>query len=119
MENTQTSAMRIYTSSTDRIGTKLFYEHLVHQSKKRGIAGVTVYRGVMGYGVSSRHISTSKFWELTEKLPITIEMVDSDSALEEFYKFIEPEITNLEKGILITIEPVRVIIQKQGVRSRE
>jgi PII-like signaling protein len=49
-----------------------------------------------------------------------IEIVDSTPLLKEFLELIEPEITRLEKGILITIEPVRIILQKSGgVRSNE
>lgn len=65
------SILKIFASSTDKIGTKLFYEYVVHAAKDFGVSGVTVYRGIMGYGRSSR-ISSSKFWELTEKLPVVI-----------------------------------------------
>ena len=58
-------------------------------AKEKGISGVTVYRGIMGYGQSSKHISTSKFWELTEKLPVMIEIIDRTDLLEHFYKIIE------------------------------
>jgi len=50
----------------------------------------------MGYGASSK-ISTSKFWELTEKLPVTIEILDETTKIENFYKLIEPELLDMPK----------------------
>src|SRR5512133_566147 len=116
MEATDKSVLKIYTSSTDKLGNKLLYEYIVYLAKEKGIAGVTVYRGVMGYGLSSGHISTSKYWELTEKLPIMIEIIDETDILEEFFKLLEPALLKASKGILITLEPVRILLHKSGIR---
>ncbi|HEY4786451.1 MAG TPA: DUF190 domain-containing protein [Bacteroidales bacterium] len=114
METSENGILKIYASSTDKIGFKLFYEHVVQLAKEKGISGVTVYRGIMGYGLSSSHISSSRFWELTEKLPVMIEMIDKTETLENFYHLLEPEIMNMPKGCLVTIEPVKIILQKHG-----
>lgn len=108
------SILKIYASSTDKVGTKLFYEHIVYLAKEKGISGVTVYRGIMGFGSSSGHVSSSKFWELTEKLPVTIEIVDETHILDEFYKLIEPELSKMPKGCLVTLEPVNIKLHKKG-----
>jgi len=108
------SVLKIYLSTTDKIGTKLLYEHLVYLAREKGISGVTVYRGIMGYGLSSRHVDSSKFWELTEKLPIVIEMVDKTEILESFYKLIEPELIKMPKGCLVSIEPITLKLLKPG-----
>jgi uncharacterized protein len=113
MENTEHSILKIYASTTDRIGTKLFYEHIVELARDNGISGVTVYRGIMGYGLSSG-ISTSRFWELTEKLPVMIEMIDSTEMLESFYLHIENELAIMKKGCLVLMEPVTVRLHKSG-----
>jgi len=81
MEN---SILKIYASNTDKMGFDLLYEQLVVLAKKRGVAGVTVYRGIMGFGMSNKQISSSRFWELTEKLPVVIEMIDKTEVLESF-----------------------------------
>jgi PII-like signaling protein len=116
MEKNTHSVLKIYTSSTDRLGSQLFYETIVYMAKDNGISGVTVYRGVMGYGLSS-HVHTSKFWELTEKLPVIIEMVDLQEKLEQFYNLIEPELNKLPKGCLVTISHVDVKLHKPGIRK--
>lgn len=114
MEAPDNSVLKIYTSSTDKVGSRLLYEHIVYTAKEKGISGVTVYRGIMGYGLSSRNISSSKYWELTEKLPVLIEMIDKTSKLTDLYRFIEPDLMSLKKGILVTLEPVKVLLQKTG-----
>jgi PII-like signaling protein len=118
MELSENSIIKIYASSTDRIGSKLLYEYIVYLAKEKGVAGVTVYRGIMGYGSSSSHISSSRFWELTEKLPVMIEMIDKTDVLEDFYRLIEPELLKMPKGCLVSIEPVRIKLQKSGGKFR-
>ena len=111
------SVLKLYMSSTDKLGNQLLYEQIVHLAKDKGIGGVTVYRGIMGYGLSSKHISSSKFWELTEKLPIVVEMIDHTNILENFYQLIEPDLIKLPKGCLATLEPLQVKLHKPGVNK--
>jgi len=111
MEN---SVLKIYISSTDKIGTGLLYELIVQKAKENGISGATVYRGIMGYGPSSKHINSSKFWELTEKLPLIIELIDKTEAINNFYNLIEKDFVNLPKGCLITIQPIDIKLYKAG-----
>jgi PII-like signaling protein len=107
------SRMRIHASTTDKIGSKLFYQHIVELAREKGISGATVFRGIMGYGSSST-ISSSRFWELTEKLPVVIELVDSTELLETFYTEAEESILAMPKGCLVTIESVQVLLHKKG-----
>jgi len=109
----ESSILKIYASTTDRIGSKLLYEHIVNLARDRGISGVTVYRGVMGYGLSSS-IASAKFWELTEKLPVMIEIIDNNDVINEFYKLIEPELLSMPKGCLVIVEPITVKLHKPG-----
>jgi len=112
------SVMKVYASSTDRLGSQLLYEAIVYKARETGLSGVTVYRGVMGYGLSS-HVHTSRFWELTDKLPVVIEIIDLQEKLESFYSIIEPELNALPKGCLVTISPVEVRLHKPGAMGRK
>ena len=71
----------------------------------------------MGYGSSSSHVSSSRFWELTEKLPVMIEMIDKTDALERFYSLIEPLLLNMSKGFLVSMEPVLIKLRKSGKKN--
>lgn len=114
MEN---SILKIYISSTDKIGTDLLYELIVQKAKAYGISGATVYRGIMGYGPSSQHIHTSRFWELTDKLPLVIELIDTTDKVNNFYDEIEEDFQQLQKGCLITIEPIDIKLYKTGKKK--
>ncbi len=95
------------------MGSKLLYQHLVEKAKEQGISGATVFRGIMGYGTSSR-IHSSRFWEHTEKLPVVIEFVDETVKLKDFYKGIEDKLRQMPKGCLVTLEPTDILLQKKG-----
>ena len=107
------SRLKIKASTTDRIGSKLLYQHLVEQAKEKGISGATVFRGIMGFGTSSG-ITSSRFWELTEKLPVVVELVDETSKLNAFYREIEGDLQDMPKGCLVTLEPTDILLQKKG-----
>jgi uncharacterized protein len=107
------SVLKVHASTTDKIGSKLLYRQLVELAHQKGIGGATVFRGIMGYGSSSQ-INSSRFWELTEKLPVVIEFVDHTKKLEQFYKEIEGELLDMEKGCLVTLEPADILLQKKG-----
>ena len=95
-QDSKYSRLKIKASTTDKIGSKLLYQYLVEKAKKEGISGATVFRGIMGYGTSSK-IHSSRFWELTEKLPVVIELVDTTDKLEKFFKEIEEELLSMPK----------------------
>lgn len=108
------SILKIYASNTDKIGNELLYEHIVYLAKSKGISGVTVYRGIMGYGMSSTHITSTRFWELTEKLPVMIEIIDRTEKLDEFFRLVEPDLQKMPKGCLVSLEAVEIKMQKKG-----
>lgn len=112
MNTSENSILKIYASSTDKVGFNLLYEYLVELAKKKGISGVTVYRGIMGYGSNNSQIDSSRFWELTEKLPVVIEIIDKTEVLESFYKIIEQELLKMPKGCLVTMQSVDIKLKK-------
>lgn len=113
MEVLENSILKIYASSTDRIGQELLYEKIVLNALNKGMSGATVYRGIMGFGSSSK-VSSSKFWELTEKLPVVIEIIDQTIKVEAFYNSIYQELLNMSKGCIVTMEPINLLFHKTG-----
>ncbi len=114
MKQTEHSKLRIKASSTDSIGSKQLYQYITELARETGIAGATVYRGIMGYGASSK-ISSSHFWELTEKLPVVIELIDKTDMILAFWEGIKQDLYDMPKGCLVTIEPVQILLQKKGL----
>ena len=105
--------LRVFTSSTDKFRHTPIYEVVVYAARRYGIAGATVIRGVMGYG-SSSHVSSEKFWEISEKVPVIVEIIDDADKIEQFFDTIKPYLEMIRKGCIVTIEPVNVVFFKTG-----
>jgi PII-like signaling protein len=65
----------IFVNSTDQWHGKPLYSAIVQLCQERGIAGATVVRCVEGYGASG-HLHTTRLLELSESLPVRIEIAD-------------------------------------------
>jgi PII-like signaling protein len=114
MDNrSQTRIMRIYLSSTDKFKNEPLYETLVFMAKKNKMAGATVLKGVMGFGASSA-VTSTRFWEVSEKLPMVVEIVDEKEKIESFFSFIKPILDKVKKGIMVSVEKTEVLMHKSG-----
>jgi len=96
--------MRIHIGERDKHEGKPLYEAIVELLRRRGLAGATVTRAVMGYGATAR-LHTDAVLRLSLDLPIVVECVDSEQKLQE----VLPDIDAMMGGGLITLERVRVI----------
>jgi hypothetical protein len=81
----------IYVNSTDQYRGQSLYSAIVAACKERGIAGATVLRCVEGYGGGGR-VHTSRLLELSENLPVRIEIVDIPERIEPLLAALEPMI---------------------------
>lgn len=107
--------MRIYLSSTDKLGHTPLYEAIIFSAKENGIAGATVFKGVMGYGASSE-IYSNKIWELSEKVPLIVEIIDSPEKTDTFYTTIKSFFDKAGKGHIITMDETVILSHKAGNR---
>lgn len=111
--NSEALRLRIYISNTDKFRHTLLSETLVFAAKRYGLAGATVIRGSMGYG-SSSVIHSAKFWEITEKLPVVVEILDDTAKIEHFIDQVRPWFDRISTGCLMTTEKVQVVLFKKG-----
>lgn len=65
----------VYVNSTDQWHGRPLYSAIIELCRNRGIAGATVIRCTEGYGAGGR-IHTPRLLELSENLPVRIEIVD-------------------------------------------
>lgn len=100
--------LRIFIGETDKIGSVTVYEKIVLAARENGLAGATVYRGIMGFGGNSR-IHTSKFLALSEDLPLVIEIVDQEEKIGAFIPKVENIFEEANCGGLITLEKAEII----------
>lgn len=103
--------LRIFIGELDKAGNRPLYESLVFAAKKSGVAGATVFRGVLSYGASSR-IHAAKLLDLSFDLPILVEIVDQEEKIDQFLGVAKRLIEEAGCGALITIEKAEVIHYK-------
>jgi len=108
--------LRFYVSSTDKFKHTPLYEVIVFAAKRYGIAGATVLKGVMGFGASSE-IYSNKIWEISEKLPLIVEIIDEANKIDTFFESIKPYFDKIGKGHIITMDETTVIMHKTGGRT--
>ena len=115
--NSNAKLLRIYISNTDKFKHNPLYEVIVYAAKRYGMAGATVFKGTMGYGSSSTIMSV-KLWEVTEKLPLVVEIIDEADKVEKFFQTIRPYFDMIRNGCLVTMENVEIALYKTGRRTK-
>ena len=101
--------LKIFTGEENRIKHRPLYEVIVEEARKLGLAGASVYRGVMGYGANSQ-VRTTSILRLSEDLPLIIEIIDRPEKIEKLINFLSE---NMTEG-LVTSEEVTVVIHKHN-----
>jgi uncharacterized protein len=101
--------VRIYIDENDRWHGKPLFAAIVERCKEQGIAGATVVRGIEGYG-AHRRIHTARILQLSEVLPIVIDIVDRAERIDEVLPMLDEMLT---EG-LITLEDVHVLKYVHG-----
>ena len=88
---------------------------IIYAARRYGLSGATVFKGIMGYGASSE-IHSNKLWEISEKLPLVVEIIDESDKIDSFIESIKPYFEMIGKGHLIVVEETKVKIHKTGIR---
>ena len=101
--------VRVYIGESDTHDGRPLYDAIVKLLRERGVRGVSVFRGIEGYGRSSR-VHTMRILALSEDLPILLEAVDEESRI----RAVLPELEAMVGGGLITLEQVEVVVYRAG-----
>lgn len=94
----------IYIGEGDHWKGKALYVAIVERVRQEGVAGATVFQGIMGFGANSR-VHATHLLTLSEDLPVMIEIVDTEERIQK----ILPMLDEMVSEGLITIEDVHVI----------
>lgn len=108
----QARMMRVFLGEADKWHGVPLYEAIVKRLMAMDIAGATVYRGILGYGVK-RHTHASGFLHLSHDLPMMIAVIDTAEKLEAGAGAIEEMMTD---GLIVfsEVEMVRLIHAEGG-----
>src|SRR5437870_13773781 len=94
----------IYVNSSDQWHGRPLYAAIVQLCREKGMSGASVMRCIEGFG-AGHQLHTSRLVELSENLPVRIEVVDVPER-------VQPLLAALGDMIgegLVTIAPVRVL----------
>lgn len=89
--------MRIYIGENDKWNDKPLYEAIVGGLRAHDIAGVTVYRGILGYG-ANRRIHKDAALSLSHDRPILLSVVDTEEKLRAFMPILDQMI---QQGLVV------------------
>ena len=105
--------LRIFIGEDDHVNKRPLYDVFVERAKQFGMAGATVLRGVESYGAGSR-IHTAKLLELSEDLPLIIEIVDTEEKIDAFLPIVSELFEKAGCGGMVTEEKATVIHYSPG-----
>ena len=100
----QRAVMRIYTDERAKGENGPLHTAIVEKARIAGLAGATVLRGVVGFGIGG-HVQRASILDLSGNLPLTIELVDEEDKLRTFFGALE----GLSDIGLVTLQAVEVL----------
>ena len=89
--------VRVFLGETERLEGKPLYEAIVEKIESLGAAGVTVSRGIEGFG-AAKHVRKTRPLQYSDDLPIMIEIVDKEDRINEILSAVEPMV---RRGLII------------------
>ncbi|HMQ69508.1 MAG TPA: DUF190 domain-containing protein [Ignavibacteria bacterium] len=98
--------LRIFVGESDKYEGKNLYSFLVKYLRENHYSGVTVLRGLTGFGKASK-IRSSDLLAISSDLPIVIEIVDTEEKIDLLKEFFDTP--GLMESSLITEEKVKII----------
>lgn len=81
--------LEFFMDQNKRYGHQALYEWLLGVARAQGIAGATVFMGLMGFGHHSR-LHSAHFFELADQ-PVLVTMVVEESESIKLFELIEKE----------------------------
>ena len=99
--------MRIFLGEADRWNGEPLYDAMIKRLRMIDIAGATVYRGILGYGVKG-HTHKQNRLHTGRDLPIMISVVETEDKLNHAAELVEEM---LQDGLIVVsdVDIVRLI----------
>ena len=104
--------MRIYIGESDQWKDKPLYDALVRAMRAHDLAGVTVYRGILGYG-AHRRVHKDKALHLSHDSSIMLSVIDTAEKLQSFLPIVDQMVS---EGLVVLSD---VDIMKYAYRATE
>lgn len=89
--------MRVFIGESDRWREKPLHQAVLESFRANDIAGVTVYRGIAGYG-ANRRVRKNAPLGLSQDSPVVLSAVDTEEKLRKFLPVLDDMIT---QGLIV------------------
>jgi len=115
----EATLLRIFLGEADKAGHSALHEVIVREARQAGLAGATAWRGMLGFGRTSR-LRTARILDLSADLPIVVEIVDSRERIDAFLPRLHDLFETAQCGGLMTLEKVQIIkyVHKRGAETQ-
>jgi PII-like signaling protein len=96
--------MRVFVGESDKWREKPLYKAIVESLRANDIAGVTVYKGILGYG-ANRRMHQGSALSLSHDCPIMLSIVDTEENLRK----VTPVLDEMVQQGLVVLSDVDII----------
>ena len=109
--------MRIYIGEADNWRDKPLHTALVEAMRANDIAGVTVYRGILGYG-AHRRLHKDRALHLSHDCSIMLSAIDTEQKLQAFMPIVEQMV---EEGLIVlsNVDIIKYAYRAEGLDQAE
>lgn len=104
--------LRIHFGEDDEWQGKPLHEAIIAKCQELGVAAAIVYRGIEGYGTSTR-IHRRGYWRFSKDAPIMLSIIDREEQIDKLL----PHLDAMVQEGLIAISRVEVIRLSRAARS--
>jgi uncharacterized protein len=111
-EQFQAQMLRVHFGEGDKWQGKPLHEAILAKCQELRMAGAIVYRGIEGYGTSTR-IRHASHWTFSKDAPIMLSIIDSEEQIHKLIPYLDAMV---EEG-LIAVSRVDVIRYSRGAEN--
>lgn len=108
-EQFEARMLRIHFGEGDKYRGRPLHEAIVAKCVELEMAGATVYRGIEGYGASTR-IHHASHWKFSKEAPIMLTVIDTEDQINKLIPHLDAMV---EEG-LVAMSHVEVIRYSRG-----
>jgi uncharacterized protein len=110
--------MKIYVGETDEVNGRPLYEEIVFSARNAGLAGASVFKGILSFG-ASHSIHTVKTPTLPGETSVLIEIVDTNKNITAFCPVLYKMMDESKKGGLVILQKVSILRYRKDQKYNE
>ena len=103
--------VRIHLSESDKWHNKPVHEAILAKCLELGISGVTIYRGLEGFGHSAR-VHHARSWPFSKDAPIMVSVIDTALQVDSLL----PHLDSMVSEGIVAISDVHVVLYTTSPR---